>query len=627
MLRFIPILFFLFLSSCYYNSSLYFNNFKEENSIAFPDKWKNEEIIILEDSLTITIEKNIDKNIAIEKSVKYYYVNGIKEEKLKGISFFEESETEENPFFDVSVLYKNGSSWQSNIFDFSIVPHRYSGEYLTDDKIHMITIPDYSQGIIIRVVEKRNIIMPEFSTAKFVRGKYPTLKKHIKFTHSKTEKWKYIVSNIENLKIDTASIIENSNNKFIIFADSLEKLPDQEIPHPEEWFCGLHISLSHKGNKSHTWSSLGDYYLSLAYRNQEENSQILTDFIAKSDISKNGDPEKIISQAFSFIQNNFRYYANMENEHSFIPRSISEIISKGYGDCKEMSILLQGMLYRLGVKSDLALVGTKESIQYHKEIPTLSAFNHIIVYRKDENGNIKYYDPTVDYGKASNSYMNLIGQKTLLLSSGKSYPSSIKRTKNHKNLFYTKSKIIKDKSTNSWKLVGSISLTGEAAYTIFPYMKSIDKEEMNPFLKGFLKKLFNFDATKAFIDSSSDEFCRIQFKSDFQSNYIKLENGGFRLSTPSLFGGNYRYTTQNREGPKKFKQMRQIDEWILPKNFNDLESKDLSTEFASGMWNINSRIVRREYHVEDIIFFPKDKQKQKDYFKQKKAYLKAIVWR
>lgn len=99
-----------------------------------------------------------------------------------------------------------------------------------------------------------------------------------------------------------------------------------------------------------------------------------------------------------------------------------------------------------------------------------------------------------------------------------------------------------------------------------------------------------------------------------------------RLSSPSLFGGNFRYTTQDIEGPRKFKQMQQIDEWILPKGYNDLESKTLKTTFASGKWSIESGIATRSYSVEDIIISPKNRKEEYEYFKQKKNFVKAIVW-
>ncbi len=627
MLKLLPILLVFLINSCYYSSSQYFLKYQDENSVQIPDEWKNEEIIILEDTILISATQKGDNNIVIENSISYYYVNNTSNEKLSVMSFYENSEVEQFPQFEVSALYKDGSNWKSDLYDFKQIPRSYNGEYLTDDIIHLIEIPDYSEGMIIRVAKKRNLVMPEFSSGKFLRKEFPILKKYLEFSHPSTDHWKYKLSNGENLAFDTLVSSESNIKKFIIKADSLEKTPDQNIPHPEEWFCGLHISIPKNGISSHNWKTIGDYYLSLVYRNQESNSSALTDFVSKSRIRKNSPSDLIISKAFNYIQNNIRYYANMEDEHSYIPRSIPEILSKGYGDCKEMSVLLQGMLHRLGVKSNLALVGTKGSIQYLEEIPTLSAFNHIIVYIKDNDGNITYYDPTVDYGKASNSYMSLIGQKTLLLESKNSRTGKVERAKGHQNSFYSKSEVIKDKKSDSWKLLGTVSLTGEAAYSIFPYMKQLDKEELPPFLRKFLNEYFDFNTTSAFIDSSSDEFCRIKFEADFQSNFIKLENGGFRLQAPSLFGGNYRYTTQDLEGPRKFRQMEQIDEWILPKGFNDLEFKSLKTKFASGDWSIESGIARRSYLVKDIILYPKEDDEEYNYFKQKKKFVKAIVWR
>ena len=130
---------------------------------------------------------------------------------------------------------------------------------------------------------------------------------------------------------------------------------------------------------------------------------------------KHTQKDSVIAEAFRLVQHKIRYLADLEGPHSFIPRAAPKVLEKGYGDCKEMSTLLKVLLKEKGIETNLALVATEGTIQCLEPVPTLGSFNHIIVYYKNSDNTLQFYDPTISYGTAENSYFHLVGQKVLLL--------------------------------------------------------------------------------------------------------------------------------------------------------------------------------------------------------------------
>ncbi|WP_232313487.1 transglutaminase-like domain-containing protein [Enterovibrio coralii] len=63
------------------------------------------------------------------------------------------------------------------------------------------------------------------------------------------------------------------------------------------------------------------------------------------------DREKQIVAAIHFVQNNIRYLGIENGIGSHKPRPPAQIISQGYGDCKDKSLLLVSMLNELGVEA------------------------------------------------------------------------------------------------------------------------------------------------------------------------------------------------------------------------------------------------------------------------------------
>jgi hypothetical protein len=92
---------------------------------------------------------------------------------------------------------------------------------------------------------------------------------------------------------------------------------------------------------------------------------------------KSTELEKV-EAIYHWVQQNIKYIAIEDGLGGFRPRSAQTVLSRRYGDCKDMSNLLHNMLNIANIPSNLAWIGTKSIPYSHSEVPTPMADNHMI---------------------------------------------------------------------------------------------------------------------------------------------------------------------------------------------------------------------------------------------------------
>lgn len=95
--------------------------------------------------------------------------------------------------------------------------------------------------------------------------------------------------------------------------------------------------------------------------------------------ARTSDPRARADAALRVVQNEIRYlYRGMENGN-YVPQAPETTWSLRYGDCKAKTLLLLAMLDRLGIAARPALVSSALGDLLQDRLPTLGAFNHVIV--------------------------------------------------------------------------------------------------------------------------------------------------------------------------------------------------------------------------------------------------------
>ncbi|MHC0044825.1 DUF3857 domain-containing transglutaminase family protein [Vibrio campbellii] len=100
-----------------------------------------------------------------------------------------------------------------------------------------------------------------------------------------------------------------------------------------------------------------------------------------------------IERILSFVSRDIRYVSRSEYGHAMTPHDIAETIENRFGDCKDKSVLLIGLLEKIGLSPELVLVSTKRTDPSRVLVPSMNAFNHVVVCF-DHGGEHYCVDPT-----------------------------------------------------------------------------------------------------------------------------------------------------------------------------------------------------------------------------------------
>lgn len=103
--------------------------------------------------------------------------------------------------------------------------------------------------------------------------------------------------------------------------------------------------------------------------------------------------------ASAWINSAIRYTGLELGNNSIIPFSPQQVISRGYGDCKDKATLLVALLRSAGYKAWVSLIRTGPGWDIDPDISGMTSFNHAIVYIEDAGG--FWFDPTVEINRST----------------------------------------------------------------------------------------------------------------------------------------------------------------------------------------------------------------------------------
>ncbi|MGI5863711.1 MAG: DUF3857 domain-containing protein [Myxococcales bacterium] len=101
-------------------------------------------------------------------------------------------------------------------------------------------------------------------------------------------------------------------------------------------------------------------------------------------------PEEIAARLTDWLQQTIRYTGVHFGQAKIVPRTPAETLARGFGDCKDMSTLLVGLLRKAGVPAHVALISLEGDVD--EDLPGLGQFDHAIVYVPEKKP--LWIDPT-----------------------------------------------------------------------------------------------------------------------------------------------------------------------------------------------------------------------------------------
>ncbi len=141
-------------------------------------------------------------------------------------------------------------------------------------------------------------------------------------------------------------------------------------------------------------TELQDYFGPLAARYNSILAAQLPAEAAQAVAAQQGKPPReAVAGLMRHINEHYRYLGDWRaSERGHIPFALDEIEHRGYGDCKDLAVLLAAMLRAAGIEAEPALVA-RGTVAPDVLLPGLSAPNHAIV-RARVQGETWWLDPT-----------------------------------------------------------------------------------------------------------------------------------------------------------------------------------------------------------------------------------------
>ena len=203
-------------------------------------------------------------------------------------------------------------------------------------------------------------------------------------------------------KIKFSEKKEGKITTYIWKAENLDKTEyEANAPSPAYYAPHLVVYINEVNEKGKKVSVLGNveslynWYSSLVKDVNKEEDKQLKKITDKLVANAKTDEEKI-KNIFQWVQKNIKYVAFEDGLGGFVPREASDVCTKKYGDCKDMSSIIVEMLEIAGLDAHLTWIGSRERPYSYHDVPSPIADNHMIAATK-LNGKMIFLDATGDY--------------------------------------------------------------------------------------------------------------------------------------------------------------------------------------------------------------------------------------
>lgn len=281
-----------------------------------------------------------------------------------------------------------------------------------DRKAVVITFPDLKPGDVVELqyrlddVGRENLFADYFGTINLIQGRIPVRRWKTVILMPKA---KSLYFNKPRLSPEPQINKSADSSEYVWDVMDAPKVRNEPSAPPfVEIADYLHVSTFKD------WKEMGSWYWGL----------IREQFTAKDDLKQKVDElvgdltavEEKIRVIQNFVATKTRYVGLEFGIHSFKPYQVNQIYQRRFGDCKDKATLMIAMLKHAGIRAWMAIIRTGNIGALQEYPPSLTMFNHAIVYLPDQD---LYIDGTAEQaGMLELPFQNRRGQVMLISDEG-----------------------------------------------------------------------------------------------------------------------------------------------------------------------------------------------------------------
>ncbi|MFT6865626.1 MAG: hypothetical protein ACJA08_000449 [Cyclobacteriaceae bacterium] len=262
---------------------------------------------------------------------------------------------------------------------------RDSYVFYDDSKEISFTYPGVQKGVKTILTYKKTIKDPRMMGMFFFNTYIPVHEASYLVKYDPEIKIVPQYFNMENVKIETKEKkLDDGSHTFTFKASSIDKIKfDMDCPSynylAATVYCPVFSFKKSDGSETlllSTPAQLHQWYRTFLDKVQapsDEVKELVTTIINPDDT----DLEKV-RKIYYWVQANIKYIAFEDGMRGLIPHPGEYVISKRYGDCKDMASSIVSMLREIGIDAHYTWIGSRDLPYKYSETPSPITDNHMI---------------------------------------------------------------------------------------------------------------------------------------------------------------------------------------------------------------------------------------------------------
>ncbi len=148
--------------------------------------------------------------------------------------------------------------------------------------------------------------------------------------------------------------------------------PEPSMPGMTELVPYLHVSTYR------SWEDVGRWYWGLIQDQLQADERLRR--TVRELVAGAPDTRTKVARIYDWVIRNTRYVALEFGIHGYLPYRVPDIVTRGFGDCKDKASLIYTMLREAGIDARIVLIRTRQNGQIEEEPASLAVFDHAIAY-------------------------------------------------------------------------------------------------------------------------------------------------------------------------------------------------------------------------------------------------------
>jgi tetratricopeptide (TPR) repeat protein len=397
-----------------------------------------------------------------------------------------------------------------------------AGALANGNKILTIPVPSLSKGVLIEFIYTKELSATEElfpMVMEIFPESTPLVYSAVVFT-----------GDLDKIRFDHRGAINSSceNNLKIYEAKHLQKRHGSTyLPRYDSW--GM---LCWAADTRISWQSEATDYLE-EIRTYLDDSDFAKRVVAELELTQKNERDKLRT-IVRWMNKNFRYQGLEFGRRARIPASGSATVSRGFGDCKDFSIMLRAILKEAGFNAEIALVNSLGIV--NEDLPSLDQFDHMIVYISDDKE--KFLDGTLFYFNTPEALSpSAIGTKAFLPESNPPKFVSMSEPASAYREASIKRDVEIDTQTGDIAVIETTEISPAFAWSLrYGYSQTAAADYVRTTENLLRQYTPNLELQDAKIDNLEDPFSPLIFKLRYRiSSALKNSDGSWNGSIPFPF--------------------------------------------------------------------------------------------